>query len=209
METFDLSLIPPLNRRKALLHATNLHINRKHLRFVLASRALWTGLAKALPPVKALQRAVYEHCYTKLDEASLPLNVCGWTEMGGKMQCRRAERQCCLYEYPCEYLDYGGCPVRSLACKMWLCPPAVKYLRETASDSGNPLSKDAKRLIALRRRYDFIIRCLAVPMRGRCSAEDAFSGEVDFEMNTDEKDWFDGELIREKWLFGASGASNA
>jgi hypothetical protein len=204
-EVYDLSTMDVRSRRRALFLAENLCVNRRHLRFVLASRAVFTVLAKYLPFIRSIQRSVYEHCYTRLNNMQLAINPCGWGEVGtsskGKPRCRRYWRQCCEFDYTCEYLDDGGCPVRSLCCKMWLCAEATTWLNKTAGDTTNPLSRNCRRYRALRQRYDLLLRALAVPLRGRCSVEDTFNGEVDWEMNTDVDGWYEGIVIRDRWVF--------
>jgi hypothetical protein len=195
---FDLSSLPARTRRKALLHAKNLCVNRKHLRLIMVSRAFFGCLA-FFPFIKSLQKALYKHCYNELDKAQKMINPCGWGK--DKAGCRRSWRQCCEYDYRCEYLTDQGCQVLSLCCKMWLCAQASDWLNKTAWDNANPLALQCRRYIRMRRRYDYLLRALAIPLRGRCSLEDTFNGEVDWEMNSDVDGWYEGIIIRDRWMF--------
>jgi hypothetical protein len=202
-DEYDLSTLSLSERKYAVLHAENMCVDKRHLRLIRFSSAIWKALAFALPVFKSWQRSIYERSYTVLDRMQADLNPCGWGRCGkkkdGKLLCRRPERQCCEHTYPCEYLDYGGCPVRSLCCKLWLCAPAMRYLNALARQ--DKAGKLCRKFLRKRRSINFWLRMTGVPLRGRCSVEDAFSGELGWEMNTDIERWYDGVIIRDRWVF--------
>jgi hypothetical protein len=218
-EEFDLSRFTEKERWKIILKDKNLAVNRRFLRLAHASGRLWKALGNSFPAVMRFQERVYDRVYNRLDGMQKRLDVCGWKikeegrrekEAGSKgtktiVVCRRAKRQCCRYADKCEYLDYGGCPVRSICCKLWLCREAVEYLAALKADRNSPLHGLAMRYIRARKRGEWLCRALAIPLKGRCSREDAFYGDdgpdAPRSMNAYMDRWYDGALLRPAGVF--------
>jgi hypothetical protein len=151
------------------------------------------------------QQWLYDWFYNQLDRSQRALDVCGWVEVNGEYECRRNERQCCKHTWPCEYLDYGGCAVRSLCCKLWLCGKALRNMDAICAEPDNPLRRDVLAYLQLRHRVNFLCRLLGVPLKGRCSREDAFeeatAGDASRDMNSSTERWYDGLLLRPDGLY--------
>jgi hypothetical protein len=99
------------------------------------------------------------------------LDVCGWH---ADSHCRRKNVNCCETTMKCEYLSASGCTAECLSCKLWLCGTALSYLQDTAQNKADVNSRQASQFLKLRESYGFLCRAFNIPLKIRCSKEEAF-----------------------------------
>jgi len=204
LRALDVSFTRVTKIPASIVKCRSLSINRRFFtltRLVSAALSCLSRLAVFGGVIRFTQTKLYWRFYKKLGEQQSELDVCGWhkDEVSGKPVCRRHWKQCCRYDYVCDYLTECGCSVESLCCRVWLCGPALDYLRSITARSagGGGLCKKARRYLKARERYETICRMLCIPLKGRASLEDAFNTNFTPPdgINTYTERWYDDTLL--------------
>jgi Leucine-rich repeat (LRR) protein len=178
-----------------------LSVNRKWLRTINVTSRVITFLAGKYRFITRLQKSFYDYVYERLDAYQKKLDVCGPHTRDDKPVCRRYYDQCCTSGGHCSHLAESGCSVKSICCKFWLCGKALEYVASIMSATSHPLRKTCVKYLKLRERYDILCRAFAIPLKGRCSKEDAFNPADKKSMNIYTDHWYNNIVLRQKGLF--------
>jgi len=91
----------------------------------------------------------YHHYWHKIDKLQKKYNVCDISIIDSNWCCRRDKHKlenngCC---WGCNHKDIktGKCKAKSLTCKMWVCKPVIKELKD-AEESFNYIAFVDKRM---------------------------------------------------------------
>jgi Leucine-rich repeat (LRR) protein len=201
LEYFDISETAVRFFPSAIAKCGLLSVNRKWLGVINVSSRVITFLALKYRFITRLQKSFYDYVYERLDVYQKKLDVCGLHIRADKPACRRHYDQCCGSGELCPYLEESGCSVKSICCKFWLCGKALEYIALIMSAPSHPLRKTCVKYLELRERYDILCRAFAVPLKGRCSKEDAFNPSDKKSMNIYTDRWYNNIVLRQRGCF--------
>jgi Leucine-rich repeat (LRR) protein len=201
LEYLDLSATPLSTFPATLANCKGLSVNRAWLRTINGTSRVIAFLAKKCRFIVRLQKSFYDYVYQRLDAHQKKLDVCGWHSIDDKAACRRYYDQCCGAGDRCAYLSETGCAAKSICCKFWLCEKALEYIASIMTDAAHPQRKLCAKYLKLRERYDILCRAFAIPLKGRCSKDDAFNARDKKTMNIYTDRWYNNILLRPRGLF--------
>lgn len=115
----------------------------------------------------------YREFYETMDEIIKETNPCDVKIENGIATCRRSRRQndttgvlCCG---GCKHLSMKkGCKVKSLACKIWFCPDAIKSLIEKDNEI------DSIAFLGFKSYINNMCDYHNIPLYHRCSLKENF-----------------------------------
>ena len=128
-----------------------------------------------------------------LDHLAKRLNVCDWHNGLHGFECLRYYNPCCESGGVCEHLTGTGCSVKSLSCKLYLCPEAQSALQRIIIDKAHPQRPLALRLLTLRIKILDYCNKYHIPLKSRATKEETFTVNEIPELSKD-WDWLNQEF---------------
>ena len=94
-------------------------------------------------PEKCFSTGSYERVWSELDAVIKRLNPCKVVHhKNGKVSCTGSRSRYYMWFEPddqflccngCKYITLKGCTIKSIGCKIWLCPIAIEHLMKRIS----------------------------------------------------------------------------
>ena len=140
-----------------------------------------------------MREQFYDRLRKKLDFFLKQLNICDWHNGLHGSECIRYYNPCCESGGVCQYLSSAGCTVKSLSCKLYLCPEAQSALQRIIIDKTHPQRTTAVQFLSFRLQALGWCDKYNILLKPRATKEETFSDNNIPELSK-EWDWLNQEF---------------